>query len=291
MVRKGSSVQIRQRALQKFPSRRISVRPLDRIPRRRARTLVESLEVSPRLSKSKVRKSGERLRYALREHGLQAIIADGSLADAWATVRDFQREHVNPTYVVSSALISLAFPFDGTLPVTRIKRAERIIEKIARSSTALDRLQDIGGCRLVVSDLRRQSDVVERILARDLEVVEVDDYVALEGESVFDARGGSGPKGSGYRAVHIVHRVEDRLIETQIRTEVQHSWAVAAERAEQSTGHPLKFGEAPAELLDYFRIASQLFALQEAGVDADKPLVDELSELRERIRRYYRRSG
>ena len=242
------------------------------------------------LSKSQVRKAGDRLRHALRERGLHAVASDPDLTAAWATVRDFQREHVAPTYVMADQLIAVAYPFDGTLPVTRIKRAERIVEKIARSSTALDRLQDIGGCRLVVRDLKRQQDVVARIVERGADLVEVDDYVSGEGASAFDPRGGAGPKGSGYRAIHLVYRIEERLVETQVRTTAQHDWAVAAERAEQITGYPLKFGEAPADLLDYFRVASQLFALQEAGADADADLVEELAELRQRIRRYYRQS-
>lgn len=89
-----------------------------------------------------------------------------------------------------------------------------------------------------------------------------------------------------------VHRLatRSRLLETQVRTTLQHQWAVAVERAEQITGFPLKFGDAPPELLDYFRVASTIHALQECRENVDAGLTSELAELRERIRRYYRRS-
>jgi ppGpp synthetase/RelA/SpoT-type nucleotidyltranferase len=85
-----------------------------------------------------------------------------------------------------------------------------------------------------------------------------------------------------------VHRVDHLLVETQIRTITQHGWATAAERAEQVTGFPLKFGDAPVELLDYFRVASTIHALEEHRNRAEDELLDELAELRERIRKYYR---
>ncbi len=243
------------------------------------------------LSKSQVRKAGDALRLQLRARALTEVLADPSNADAWDIVRRFQRSHVEPTVQLAMAVATVAMARDvGFGPVVpRIKRVERIVEKIARHSTALDRLQDIGGCRIVVADVVTQQQVTARLMELPFELVDVDDHVAVAGASPFepDSRG---PKGSGYRAIHLVHRVDGCLLETQVRTAVQHQWAVAVERAEQITGFPLKFGDAPPELLDYFRVASTIHALQERAEDVDAELANELAELRERIRRYYRRS-
>ena len=243
-----------------------------------------------RITKSQARRAGERLRKSLREYGLTKTLAEEANAEAWDVVRRFQREHVLPTSAVAVHVAGVAHDLDGGMSAPRIKRAERIIEKIARGKTALDRLQDIGGCRIIVGDLVVQELATNLVLATDWEIVDVDDYVAPEGTSQLDPNGGSGPKGSGYRAIHVVQRVDDRLIETQIRTKEQHAWAAAAEKAEQLTGHPLKFGDAPPELIEYFRIASSIIALQEWGQDVDNDLVEQLSDLREQIRRYYRRT-
>jgi hypothetical protein len=224
----------------------------------------------------------------LRDSDIASVVADAGNAEAWKIVGAFQREHVIPTITVAQGLAVLAHSVDGAPPVPRIKRAERIIEKIARGSTALDRLQDIGGCRIIVPDLAAQRSATEQVLAMGHQIVDVDDYVSPERESPFESNSG-GPKGSGYRAIHVIQRVDDRLIETQIRTISQHRWAAAAERAEQITGFPLKFGQADADLLEYFRVASQISALEESRIPVDDELVDTLADLRERIRPYYRR--
>jgi ppGpp synthetase/RelA/SpoT-type nucleotidyltranferase len=241
------------------------------------------------LSKAQVKRAGEQLRYALRVNDMASVVGDPHLAPAWDIVRRFRREHVYPLILVSKEIALLARQADAGPVVPRLKRAERIIEKIARSNTALDRLQDIGGCRVVVSDLDAQRTLCESVLAADLDVVKVNDYVASAGESPFD-QDCDGPKGSGYRAIHIVHKVRNRLIETQVRTEVQHQWGVASERAEQITGYALKFGDAPADLLDYFRVASEIHSLQERELPVDTDHIRQLAELREQIRRYYRGS-
>lgn len=247
----------------------------------------QQAERSP--SKSQARKAGDTLRLQLRERELRAVLADPQNADAWDVVRRFQRSHVEPTVRLATAVGSVAREFASGPVVPRIKRVERIVEKIARHSTALDRLQDIGGCRIVVADVELQQQMTARLLELPFELVDVDDHVAVAGSSPFESDS-RGPKGSGYRAIHLVHRVDGCLLETQVRTEVQHRWAVAVERAEQITGFPLKFGDAPPELLDYFRVASTIHALQERGEDVDADLAIELAELRERIRRYYRPS-
>lgn len=242
------------------------------------------------LSGSQVKKAGDHLRHALRESSLAAIHKDPENEWAWEIVRRFQAAHVQPTATLVREIRTVLGGTAVSDPVPRIKRVERIIEKIARESSSLHRLQDIGGCRLIVTDMAKQMDVAAALRALPHELVRFDDYASEEGRSPFPGCEG-GSRGSGYRAIHLVHRIAGRLLETQIRTPLQHAWAVAAERSEQITGYPLKFGEGPPELLEYFRVAAQWLALQEWGRAVDAELVDELAVLRERIRPYYRGSG
>jgi ppGpp synthetase/RelA/SpoT-type nucleotidyltranferase len=241
-----------------------------------------------RPTKSRANKAGEQLRRQLIDRTIDEVSSDPANETWWDIVEDYQRAHSLPTTAVALAIRRVSMSLGASHPVTRIKRAERIIEKIARSKSQLARLQDIGGCRIVVPDLECQVEAACEIIDLEFDVAKVADYVSARGKSPIMEHN-DGPKGSGYRAIHIVHQVDDLLIETQIRTEVQHYWAMAAEKAEQITGYPLKFGDAPTDLLDYFRVASALQALQEQGLSADTELISEMSDLRERIRAYYRR--
>lgn len=50
---------------------------------------------------------------------------------------------------------------------------------------------------------------------------------------------------------------------------------------------PMRLVGGPAPLLDYFRIASRIQALEEAGLPVDEAIREELVELRQLIRPYY----
>lgn len=77
-------------------------------------------------------------------------------------------------------------------------------------------------------------------------------------------------------------------MEVQLRTNRQHDWAEAVERTASRTGHDLKDGQGPPELIEYFRVASDLIWAQEMGRDIDEGLADEFENLREQVRPYFR---
>ena len=52
-------------------------------------------------------------------------------------------------------------------------------------------------------------------------------------------------------------------IELQIRTKLQHSWAMAVETAELITGTALKSSQGEEEWLTFFKVISSLFAIKE----------------------------
>jgi ppGpp synthetase/RelA/SpoT-type nucleotidyltranferase len=79
----------------------------------------------------------------------------------------------------------------------RLKRMNTIIDKLDREPTmALSNMQDIGGCRAVVSSLE-DLDRIDYRLRRNRRPIGYADYV-------------KNPRPSGYRAIHVVVPYADR---------------------------------------------------------------------------------
>lgn len=141
----------------------------------------------------------------------------------------------------------------GVNPVRRIKRTRSIISKLAKESMRLTQMQDIAGCRAVLSDLDSVYEVKELYLKgrAQHELLSIDDYIRA-------------PKASGYRSLHLVFRFKSRghpeynnlLIEVQLRTLIQHAWATAVETVGAVSGQALKSSEGEADWLEYFKYAS-----------------------------------
>ena len=87
-------------------------------------------------------------------------------------------------------------------------------------------MQDIAGCRLV-TDSKAQQDATYARLQSDFDI-----YRA------YDIR--ENPH-SGYRAVHVVIRRDDRFVEVQVRTQNQREWARLSELA-TSYDSSIKYG-------------------------------------------------
>jgi len=135
----------------------------------------------------------------------------------------------------------------------RLKRVPRIVSKLTRyPRSRLTQMQDIGGCRAVVSglaDLMRLRERVDAAWAPD--IVRTDDYV-------------TNPKSSGYRAIHVVVRRDDHLIEVQLRTTLQNVWATTVEETEGRLGRYLRDDET-GEDADRLRDLAELYALLDRG--------------------------
>ena len=110
----------------------------------------------------------------------------------------------------------------------RIKRLDSIKRKLKRfDKMELKNMQDIGGIRLVLSS-QKQLDTMLKILTNEMcfyknnnELIKLDNYIKH-------------PKFDGYRSIHIVgvfqnNDKDDRKIEFQLRTRLQHSWATTLE--------------------------------------------------------------
>lgn len=178
------------------------------------------------------------------------------MREAWRLVSRFRAEFATPLTKVVMGMRS--FVKSEGLPVVvaqRLKRMPTMLDKLARIPTMkATRMQDIGGCRVIVptGDLAAPPALRRRMERRRWRLIEEYDYVA-------------NPKPSGYRALHLVVERDGRLIEVQIRTALQHRWAVTVESIGPRLGFALKDGVGPEPLLEYFRYWALLNAMAEAG--------------------------
>jgi putative GTP pyrophosphokinase len=107
------------------------------------------------------------------------------------------------------------------------KSTSSIIEKLNRESIRLSQMQDIAGCRTVVSDLSEQDRTVAAIAAEFEDITVLDRRVKPS---------------HGYRAVHLILREDHKPIEVQVRTALQHVWAEMSEKCADIIDPSIKYG-------------------------------------------------
>ncbi|MDR2850312.1 MAG: RelA/SpoT domain-containing protein [Verrucomicrobiota bacterium] len=144
----------------------------------------------------------------------------------------------------------------------RLKRLPTIIDKLKnrQQHMALSRMQDIGGLRVVLGAVSKVREVERRIQAARWKhhLKNRKDYIAE-------------PRESGYRGIHLVYEYQSArkpdfdglLIEIQLRTRLQHLWATAVETVGVFYQEALKSSLGSAMWLDFFKLASACFALEE----------------------------
>jgi putative GTP pyrophosphokinase len=155
----------------------------------------------------------------------------------------------------------------------RLKRELPIIRKLARlKKMELARMEDIAGCRVVLSDQDQVWELADQI-QDSWDIKDYKDYVAI-------------PTKWGYRAVHLAVLRDERLIEIQLRTPAQHSWAWRVERFGHEIRQDLKWGKGPPEVLRYFQLASHGVALEERGEEPDQAFSEAFAEARAQVDRY-----
>lgn len=107
------------------------------------------------------------------------------------------------------------------------KSTTSISEKLQRESIRLTQVQDIAGCRLIVSGILEQERVVD-LLAN-----------LFEDAAIIDRR--ANPS-YGYRAVHVIVTRGEKLVEIQVRTSYQHVWAELSEKLSDVFDPTIKYG-------------------------------------------------
>ena len=202
------------------------------------------------LTRSQINRAGRRLRKAETPDEADRQIYD-----------EFRATFAEPLGEVVEALRGVA----GGAPVTyRLKRFETTVEKLRRLTSDLARLEDIAGCRVVVPTMREQRDILG-VIRRDLEIVRERDYQAE-------------PR-VGYRALHAVVRVQGRLVEVQIRTELEEQWANAVERLADRHDPAIKYGGGPRQAHDILNTASRICTQIDAAEEKHYQYRDALKAL------------
>lgn len=166
-------------------------------------------------SKSAVRRAGSTIRAFQRG---EADLPE--MFEALTTLEQHRARHGVPLVKVNNGLRRFCRSLDIEGEVTqRLKKVPTIFSQLTREpGLDLSRMQDIGGCRVVVQDVQELRRLEARI--RDTwshRVKRTSDYVAH-------------PRTSGYRALHVVVEWDGCLVEIQLRTTTMHAWAQLVEQ-------------------------------------------------------------
>lgn len=187
-------------------------------------------------SSSKVKRAGSLVRKASRGGQWEA----DAMLEAIEIIEAHRATFKTPLVTANNCLRS----FVKTLGLKdaqvsqRLKRMQTILNKLNREPTlALDRMQDIGGCRVVLPT-RSDVDSLVAYLGKHSRTIRLTDYVAK-------------PRASGYRGVHVVMEYGPcpRPIEVQIRSAAMHKWATTVENISGESGINYKMdGATPMQL-------------------------------------------
>ena len=181
---------------------------------------------------------------------------------ALGVIDNWRIAHAFPMNTFAVNLKRQVSDIEGALVVQRLKRLDTICGKLSRyPDMELYRMQDLGGCRVIlptVDDVYRVKQRLEKSRIRH-EPKKPKDYIQEPNPN------------TGYRGVHLIYKYKsDRnsdynglLIELQIRTKLQHLWATAVETVGVFTGNGLKFNQGSDRWLEFFKLVSAMFALEE----------------------------
>ncbi|HKR89595.1 MAG TPA: RelA/SpoT domain-containing protein [Phenylobacterium sp.] len=208
---------------------------------------------SPAYSKAQVDAAGRTL---------LDVSADWDQVDkALDVINNWRASHSFPLNTFTVTLKRKGSSVDpNCLVAQRIKRLASITHKLDRfPRMRLSQIQDIGGCRAVVSSIEQVRELVEVYRRSDLKhKPKIDDYLLQ-------------PQESGYRGMHLIYTYNsDRSevynglkVEMQIRSQFQHAWATAVETVGTFIRQALKSSQGEAEWLRFFALMGTAIAHQE----------------------------
>jgi ppGpp synthetase/RelA/SpoT-type nucleotidyltranferase len=172
------------------------------------------------------------------------------------------------------------------ITAARLKRMQAIRRKLRRIPHNMSQLQDLGGCRAILPVISDVHALVGMLRDRSRHHLRAEDNYILK------------PKPDGYRSHHLMFSYRgrgetaihnDRRIEVQIRTRLQHSWATAVETVGLFRQEDLKGNHGSPQWLRFFLLMSAEFALAEGcqeppGVPSHSQRIVEIKELDKEIR-------
>ena len=185
---------------------------------------------SPTFSNNQIDKLGERLKAGNPSDDDLTMLSTyrNGFADAAKAVADTVRE--------ISGLVVTARSLKTTLS---------IVAKLKRDGVKqLSSMQDIGGCRVTVVTLIEQDKLVEKLT------------IALPDAKLYDR---VAKPSHGYRAKHLVVKTKGKRIEIQVRTRLQHQWALLSENAADLFGQEIKYGLGDLRVVQVLAEVSESF--------------------------------
>jgi ppGpp synthetase/RelA/SpoT-type nucleotidyltranferase len=121
----------------------------------------------------------------------------------------------------------------GLEPGGRLKTVGTLVDKLRRIPEPLSRIQDVAGARVVAEMNREEQDRLVRLITDRF------DHYRVKDRRVEPSY--------GYRAVHIIVRVQGRPVEIQVRTHLQDLWAQIVERVADVWGRQIRYGGLPSQ--------------------------------------------
>jgi ppGpp synthetase/RelA/SpoT-type nucleotidyltranferase len=244
-------------------------------------------------SKASIDKAG---RYVADMEGNYGI-DPGGIDESLDIINSWRESHSYPLKIIAYTLKTRAHKVDKHALISqRLKRMSSVIRKLRRNQTHTMRLtsmNDMGGCRAVVSDIKSLNALVKKMVVagkknpnRSHELEDWYDYIAE-------------PKADGYRGIHYIYKYQSQSettkkwngyrVEMQLRTQLQHAWATAVETYDVLSKEHLKFAHNDThgnpKWKRFFTLAAGAFALREGtshvpGTPTNEwDLVEELREL------------
>lgn len=202
----------------------------------------------PQYSKTQITKAGR----VLAEGGHTKSEEDTALQ----ILNNWRSSHAYPLQVIAN---NLRRNNPNAIVVQRLKRLDSILNKLKRfPSMDLYRMQDLGGCRVIVDDVEKVYDTIKRYKDSRVRHIFKREYDYIKQ-----------PKESGYRCYHLVYQFhsddseiynKNMLIEIQVRTKLQHTWATAVEMMGIYTKTALKSSIGDGDTLRFFILVSSIFA-------------------------------
>lgn len=213
--------------------------------------------------------------------------AEDEIDRALAIVNNWRSSHAYPLTVFQTRLrVKVRGMHCESTIAQRIKRLPSIVRKLDLfPKMKLSQMQDIGGCRAVVSSCSR---------VRHLANLYRNSYIPHIFHEQYDYI--KKPKASGYRGIHLVYRYcsatkaayNNLRIELQFRSAKQHAWATAVEIVDHFTRQALKSSQGEEEWKRFFALMGSAIALREkCPTVPDTP--QDPHELKREIREYERK--
>jgi hypothetical protein len=197
-----------------------------------------------------------------------ALPSEGGTDAALEIVNNWRASHSFPLNAFKLTLRRNAYAVSAAtqppLVAQRIKRLPAITDKLKRLlRLKLSAIQDIGGCRAVLHDIKGVYDLRGFYGKSSIRH-------RLDNENDYLAK----PKDSGYRGIHLIYEYKsDRSdlhnglkIEVQLRTRLQHAWATAVETVGLFSNQSLKAGRGDAKWLRFFALMGSVIARRENAV-------------------------